>query len=263
MSNHFSAIGIGIDGPDSLNEYFKKTVESGEIIDSKNGKYIRWKLGDGAELIGKLNNQNKPLGLKPYYFGNTRYNIRYARVVKQDTDGALDGAIFGWAEPFAKTKEGTFPIVVDLPEFDVYNFTMQSVVVESQICAFSHEMSVFKSEKEYMAFQKGSKKFGVKSFVPIGMFEDDGQFKNDPEPHAIISGVVVDTKVIKSEMSGMRYRWIQLDTVGGNIDVISADGDVTRNLSAGDIIGGLFYLSARIIGEAKIPEDFEDRSKGE
>jgi hypothetical protein len=252
MANQLDSLGFNLSDESGYSEILRKILENGTVIETKRGKYVRWILGSGVELIASLDKSSKPISIKPYFFGNTIYKAKLTKSFKSMGVSGMDGSIMLWSEPLAETTERSFPFVAELPEFGVYDFSSVPLNVEVQVCAFGTELTVFKSEQEYMDFQKGRNKFEVKSFVPIGMFEDDGMYKTNPDPLGVITGIVGATEKLRNPLTDESFIWIKLETVGGEVDVVANEDTLKGTVEEGDILGGMFYISARVVGELPV-----------
>lgn len=250
---------------DELNRLLENVLKNGNVMEVKSGKYVRWIVGQGVEVVVAINSSNEPVSMIPYFFGNARYDTQVTKSYKEMGMNQLTGKIMCWTMPkrdmteeekyYQDVKEGRFPVVMSLPEFAIYNFAVLPIEASIQISAYAFEMDVFSDRAEYMAFQKGKNKFEVKSFVPIGLFAEDGMYRENPEPTAVISGEVVEAIKLTNEFSGKDFGWLRLATVGGEIDVIFDVEEQKSFPQKGQIVGGMFLMNGRIVDQAGVNAD--------
>jgi hypothetical protein len=97
--------------------------------------------------------------------------------------------------------------------------------------------------------------FASRSFIPSGLFSPSGEPVVPPEPHALISGHVIEAEERHNAITGNPFFWALLDTVGGTFDAIIDPSLVTHRPGPGNVLSGWFWLSGRLIpAEASAPK---------
>jgi len=68
-----------------------------------------------------------------------------------------------------------------------------------------------------------------------------------PRSEVTAAGRVVQTQVITNALTGQAFVAVQFETNQGVFDLVLADAADSRKLRPGNIIGGTFWLSGRIL----------------
>lgn len=257
MASHFSSLGIKITSKEDFIEHYNRAYNEGERIATAMGHYYLLKMGEGVELWGQMDRLNTALGMNPAFNGNGRIKVRVERAIHRDSDTALDGALYGWADPDDNAESGAYPMVFDVPNFCVIEDMQMPQTVDVQVTALAHELSVYSNEADFDASQTGELKFAAESFIPSGLFGDEGT--SDFEAQAMFTGTVLETAVLTNGMSGLEFVWAKVKTLGGEYDVVADPSLVTDEIVVGGIIQGSFWLTGRIVGGYKRGEREEKK----
>ncbi|MBK8431440.1 MAG: hypothetical protein IPL28_09190 [Chloroflexi bacterium] len=107
--SHMSAIGFEMTTADDFGRWQQHTARTGRVIPVQGGYYIRWEVGQGAELWAQANEARELIWLNPHFGGTAGFRIALvARLPRPDTP--LEGAFYGWANGTADDPEsGAFP----------------------------------------------------------------------------------------------------------------------------------------------------------
>ena len=62
--------------------------------------------------------------------------------------------------------------------------------------------------------------FGSRAFIPSGLISPSGEPVSPPEPHALLSGHVLESALQENTISGKPFCWALVDTLGGTYDVV-------------------------------------------
>lgn len=247
MASHMSNIGLRATTSEEFRRYARQTVELGETIEVKNGTYIHWKVGRGAELWAQVDHKHNLVGLNPHFQGDARMQVGLVRHIKRTGDSALEGAFYAWADPRSNDPEtGEFPFVFDSPDYDVHSSLQLPTIVQVQIAAFAHELEGFENDEAYYASQGDEPKFAAEAFIPSGLFSAAGSVNEPPKSLAIFVGHVLVTETITNAMTKREFYWAKVRTLGGEVDVV-ADPEIVRGkvIKAG-VVKGKFWLSGII-----------------
>ena len=248
MPSHFSTIGFPVQTQEDMNKFVLTAANAGIKTVADHGVYIQWQEKNGAELWVQADNEKKIIGVNPHFSGKAKMEVGLVNNVSRKNDSELDGAYYGWADPTDENPQsGVFPFVFDSPNFylNTINFLKK---VSVQLAGFAHEVTVYKNEE---AFQKAQTPpaFAPESFIPSGLFSPGGGETTPPQAHAIFTGRVIQSSVLKNSFTKMKYHWALVRTLGGEIDVVIDSSLVNGQINAGNILSGSFWLSGRIIAE--------------
>jgi len=247
MPSHLSDIGFDLNTEEEFSELAYQTYERGARLRVKQGVYLHWSPGEGAEIWGQLDHEENFIGLNPHFAGDSVMSVGLTARLERDEASMLDGAFQGWASPSGDDAEfGHYPFVFDAPDFRLGDSVKLPSIVEAQIAAFAHELSVFESEEAYYASQSEGPKFAAESFIPSGLFTPDLESVEAPQAHAILTGKVLNTAFRINPVTKSEFLWAKVQTFGGVFDVVADPLIVNGAVVEGGIIHGSFWLSGRL-----------------
>jgi len=249
MASHFSSIGMPTKNKDSFIEYLKKSIEKGNPINTGNGTYTKWEIGNGIELWGQLNKKNEAIGLNPHFSGSARMSVRIEKRVVRPDDTILDGSFYCWSDPDGDHDGGAYPFVFDVPDMATYNSIKLFQIITVQLTGFANEISAYKNDQDYEKSQDQNPKYAAESFIPSGLFNTDGNDTNPPPAYSIFTGHILDIKKISNPITNCIFYWAKVKTLGGEIDIVIDPEILHGDLIAGGVVRGTYWLSGRIIGD--------------
>ena len=246
LASHLSTIGIQVKNQEEFIEYFQRSYENGEKIKTDKGIYLKWELGNGVELWGQMDLSNDPVGLLPYFRGKGRTFVEIEGAIYREGSTILDGTFKGWVVSDHDGSEQIYPIVIDVPNIAMYENIKIPQLLELQISAFAHEIMVYSSDDDFERSQDGELKFAAESFIPSGLFSQDGEV-GEPKALAIISGHVVDFRELTNPITGNSFLWALVKNLGAEYDVVIDPSILDGELKVGGVISGSFWLTGVIV----------------
>ena len=108
---------------------------------------------------------------------------------------------------------------------------------------------IFESEEDYFDSQEGEPKMASKSFIPSGLFSPDGK-RDKMSRHdrfGIFAGEIKEFELKTNELSGEKFYWFLVETLGGEVDVVADPKLIPNEPKIGGIVSGQFWLSGRLI----------------
>lgn len=248
MPSHLSSIGLPINDQRDFVALAERVGPLATPIKVDRGHYWRWSSDCGAELWLQTNNKNELVGMMPYFSGNARIQVRITSRVPRENDSEMDGAFHGWAAPGTEDPgSGAYPFVFDVTDYVCYSNLEIPSIVEAQIAAFAHEITVYPSLDAYNLAQSGELKFASQSFIPSGLFSPDGESTAPPQAYAIFTGHVTAASQKTNSLTNERYYWAQVDTLGGSFDVVIDPSICEVPPASGGVLSGSFWLCGRLI----------------
>jgi hypothetical protein len=158
----------------------------------------------------------------------------------------LDGAFYSWANPDDEASEsGDYPFVFDAPDFRLHDKVGLPARAQVQLTAFAHELSAHPSEDQYYASQKGLA-FAAEAFVPSGLFSAQPDAEAPPQALAVFAGRILQFEVMTNSITGTAFAWMQVKTLGGEVDVVADPSIIQGQVVRAGIVFGSFWLSGRI-----------------
>ncbi|ODA34962.1 hypothetical protein [Planctopirus hydrillae] len=248
MPSHLSSIGLPVSDKADFAALADRIGPLAIPIEVDDGIYWRWSSECGAEMWLQTNADNELVGMTPFFSGKSRVRVRLNARVTRHGDTPLEGAFHGWADPDENDPEsGAFPFVFDAVDYCKYNDVILPSIVHSQIAAFAHEISVYPTLDAYNASQTGELRFASQSFIPSGLFSSEGGSTEPPSSTAIFTGHVAETATKTNSLTGSKYYWAQVDTLGGSFDVLIDPELCHTTPVVGGVVSGSFWLCGRII----------------
>ena len=248
MPSHMSDIGFQLDSDEDYYQLALQTYEEGEAWNSEGGTYIRWGPGEGIELWAQLDQNNDLIGLNPHFRGKGSMRVGLTREVLRPEGTSLDGAFYAWANPAGSDPEsGEFPLVFDVPDYRLRKLRLPSIL-DVQLAAFAHQLQSYESDESYEHSQPDKVKFAAESFIPSGLFEPEGHSMVPPLAEALFAGHVRETSIITNPVTGNRFCWAKVRTLGGDVDVVADPALLNGLLVEGGVLSGSFWLSGFLIG---------------
>ena len=157
--------------------------------------------------------------------------------------GPLDGSFYGWANPSGPDPEsGLFPFIFDTPDYILHHTLLLPIVVDVQLAAFAYELYAFANQVDYDVWQNDDPKFAVESFIPAGLFSEEGALNEPPEAFAIFTGRILQTAFLTNPATHEDFYWVHVRTLGGDIDVVADPEIVEGALVEDGIIHGTFLV---------------------
>ena len=196
MPSHMTSLGFPVTTEQDFRHYVFAASEFGRKIKSPNGSYTLWEPGNGIELWVQTNLHKRIIGMNLHFSGHSRMQLELTRRISKPGHSIMDGALYAWANPQNHEPEsGTYPLVFDVPDYDLHTDLRLPKLVTVQLAAFAHELQGFESTEAYTAAQKTGIQFAEESFIPSGLFRPgpQGGMREPPLAQAIFSGHVLVT----------------------------------------------------------------------
>ncbi len=244
MCSHMTTLGFPVTTEQDFRHYVYQASEFGRKIETSKGSYTLWAPGDGIELWVQTNLHRRIIGMNPHFRGRARMRIGLTRYVVRHRHTLLDGALYGWANP---ASTDAYPLVFDLPDADTYNKLDLPYLADVQLAAFAQSIKGFATAETYLAAYGGDNGSAVETFIPSGLFTAPGKKKEPPQSHANFSGRVLATKLLTNPVTGQKFYWAMIHTVGGKIDVVADPQVVEGRIVTGGVVQGTFCLSGRLV----------------
>lgn len=248
MPSHLSSIGLPVNDQADFETLVDRIGRLSTAIEMDEGAYWKWTSECGAEMWLQTNTNGELVGVTPFFSGKSRIRVRLTARVTRPDNTLLEGAFHGWADPSESEPEsGAYPFVFDAVDYCKYSGISLPATVDAQIAAFAHEISLYPTMESYDASQSGELKFASQSFIPSGLFSSDSDSTEPPSSTAIFTGHVAATEVKVNRLTGAKYYWAQVDTLGGSFDIVIDPELCDAEPTVGGVLSGAFWLCGRLI----------------
>lgn len=250
MADHMICIGFDMSDEAEMKSLLKQMLDQGEQYAVDNGVYCRWQ-GNGEEVWLQFTLEGHFMGANPHFAGDSRIAVTLEGCMSNPMHSPLDGALLTRTVcGESPTKEVSIPIVADVPNVGLYGDLQFPASKTLQIAAFPHTLNCYESEAAFIAAQAGQdQKIHSRSFFPAGIVPDSGNLQEADPSFGTISGLILKRDVRQNALTGLSYNWGLLDTPVGTIDVVWGTEMLPTSVTVGNVLSGLFWLSAIIIEE--------------
>ncbi len=240
MWSDFASIGFG----DDIEDLVRRTGRLGERLEAEGGAYYVWRPGDGAELWASVDHQQHLLGLNPHFGGGAWMRVRLTARTDERRGAPLEGSFHVWAGEVGEDSDGgLYPFVFDSPGYGLQADLTLPAIREVQLATFARELCAYATEEEFRASRPG---FEPNYFVPVGLF-GTGEQAEASRARARFAGLVLETALLTNRATELGFRWARVRTLGGEVDVVAAPGQVEGAIIEGGRIGGSFCLSGWVL----------------
>jgi len=248
MPSHMTTLGFLVTTEQDFRHYAYQASEFGEKIETPNGSYTFWEVGNGIELWVQTNLHKRIIGMNPHFRGRASMRAGLVKYVSRKEQTILDGSFYAWANPITNDPtSGMFPFVFDLPDYDTYHPILLPCIIDVQLAAFAHHLIGFADEATYTASQHKDLKFAPESLVPSGLFTPTGKIKEPPQAEIIFNGRVLETARLVNPVTSQKFYWARVRTLGGEMDVVADPQIVQGQVVQDGIVNGTFWLSGRLL----------------
>ncbi len=253
MSN-LSDIGFPVRGDEEINEMLMSVLNhASEVRCPPRGFYLKFSDRSGAEIWLQGNLDQELIGFNPHFAGKSRRTVALTQKIERESSD-LDGGFYAWANPSDETnpESGEYPFVFDVPDFRAIPELQLPQTVEIKLTAFaSNDLKIYDDEQQFYDGQEDEIKFASKSFVPTGLFAVEGAEKTEDlsaaRPIGKFSGEVKEFALKTNALTGEKFYWFLIETLGGEIDVVADFKYVEAEPRNGSIITVQAWLSGRIV----------------
>ena len=132
--------------PEEFEALARQVASQAQVIRTKTGRYLWWAGRAGEELWLQVDRRDQFVGMHPHFTGKSSVRVGLEARVRREQHPTLVGAFRGWASPQDdQPSSGTYPFIFDLPDAARYEGLPLPCIVQAQLAAFAHEMTVYDS----------------------------------------------------------------------------------------------------------------------
>lgn len=240
--SHFSAMGV----PGADREQFAAAVDRiataigpwTEIGDGTRAASWRDPAGTGADVL--VSADDELVCLTPQFIGRSAQTVVPGRIA---ADPECRGCDLVQVE-VQENGETAYPLVVAADRVLADRHRLQGLAgapTTARITLVAESVEVFHDAEAYYASQDGDgPRFADRSLFPVGLFGEE------PAATALATGYVIEAEVLRTELFGMPFHRIVLDTLGGRYDVVAAYDALPDGATAGQVVQVEAWVCGRI-----------------
>jgi hypothetical protein len=250
MPSQFSSIGFHVSSGEDLAALASQVADKAERITTKAGVYLKWAPPSGEQLWLQITHDGDAMGMNAHFAGMSSIRAGVEARVARPSHTPLDGTFLAWANPPAGSATGgDYPFAFDCPDAATHLELALPAVIAVQVAAFAQQVSLHESARAYESSPNAG---ASRSFIPSGLVSPAGEPVIPPESHALIAGHILEAAPRTNAVSGARYWWALVDTLGGTFDVVIDPALLPDQPRAGHVLSGWFWLSGRLLtGESR------------
>jgi hypothetical protein len=240
MPSHMSSIGFRVETRESFSDLLAQVVPQSRRVPVADGSYLLWTGGGGEELWLQIDAAGEGLGMSPHFVGQSAVPVAITERVRRHDQTLLDGAFHCWANPpEGRSDDGDYPFVFDCPNARTYQDLTLPHRGVVQVAAFAHEVTCFPSLSAFERTRSTTElSLGSKSVIPVGLFSRSGGPTLPPTADVILTGHVLQTKVMRNGFTGDEFMWALVETFGGSYDVVIDSRLIEEPVSQGGVVSG-------------------------
>jgi len=248
VPSQFSALGFSVSSGEDLAALASRVAERADTINAREGQYLKWAPSSGEQLWLQVRHNGDAMGMNPHFEGKGAMRVAIEARVGRATHTPLDGTFLAWANPpEGAPTGGDYPFVFDAPDAALHEALELPATMTAQIAAFAQQITVHPTQAAFEAAHAAQGlSFGSRSFIPSGLFTPAGEPIIPPEPHALITGHVIEADVRRNSVTGDAFWWALLETVGGTFDAVIDPALLSGPVAPANIVEGWFWLSGRL-----------------
>lgn len=243
----FSDIGFKLPEENSFPALVNTIMEKGKVLESPRGKYLHLQDNSGASLFAQVTVKNQIIGVLPFFEGQTSIQVAITKkAIRSETE--LEGALHAWAAPEdpGNPESGLFPFVFEVPDYYTHDFNFPLYTRINLTCFATAAPEITQSEQSYNQ-NPGNHALGLgtRSFIPTGLFEADEL--DGPSSKALITGLILKAELKKNQSGKGEFFHLQIETQGGEIDMVISRELLKEIPQKGNVISGKFWLCGKIL----------------
>jgi len=250
VADHLAALGIGSESQEErqaqVRQILKNSRPQSQRADSMT---LRWTDPSGAELWIYVDETGAMKSVQPHFAGGTRLTLEIQDIVARPEVSPFDGGFVALTQTGGTNPQlgGGFPVVFDAPDFPDVKEAFLTAKHEVELAAFAVELNAYETEEAFKEAQPEMKPLDLPAFIPAGLL---GMTQGDtPTAHALMVGRLVETSLVKNELTGLRYTRGLMETPAGPMCLIVEPDLMPEGMEVGHIVQVGAWISGRLAPE--------------
>ena len=265
MFSRMNTLGFLVTTARDFRHYVYQASEFGYKIETSNGSYTLWEIGNGIELWVQTNLHKRIIGMNPHFHGATHVRAELLKSISRPGQSVLDGGLYAWANP-SSTLSAAYPFVFDLPDYDTYRHLLLPTTSSVQLAAFAQELHAFPNTATFKTWLSEQSKQSNRRpdytqerawangtncedclVIPCGLYTPSGKLASYPPAELVVRGHIHETVYKTNPVTRQKFYWALVRSLGCEFDVVADPQIVQGTLSAGGFVHGLFRLCGRLL----------------
>ncbi|HET7602450.1 MAG TPA: hypothetical protein VFK36_05490 [Gemmatimonadales bacterium] len=253
MGSHLGAIGLPVDQDGLISAVHEMMTKAALVGASPDGDTRVYAYQDPSGSRSTMTTVKGAVTCyTPSFQPGTRVNVRIGHFA--DSDCTFERPLM------VEVVEGgyeVYPMAISIEDLAVSEASYEAGAErDMEVAALAESLTVFADEAAYRAT---GTPMAVRSLIPSGMFLPPGMESGDwqPTPRILMSGEVLDSKVLRHGLTGNEFGMMLVGSHGGDYTVLVDPNDMgtaaspeRTPLPIGSIVSGTFWLSGRLVSDS-------------
>lgn len=247
MPGHFACIGVSASNTLDVGDAIEPLMKAAQwTARGGGGRMGVWRDPSGTLMSFNTNRIGSIQCCTPGFDGAQRQRVRPTGILK-DPECAYCDMLH--VEVLGDGDQMCYPLALQVVDIGTTRdrIPMKSPVLMT-IAAFAEEITVWADDAAHRASQDKEPKFASESLIPSGLFGPA------PHPHAMITGHVVQSALLRNQSTGGPFNHMVLRTFGGTYDVLAPVDLLPQPPAAGSVVQGSFWMVGRVIDGLQAPQ---------
>ena len=233
--SHLDNIGFKISSAEAFDALVSEIFAKGQEIEVDEGKYICYQDSSGAEIYAQIDEAGEFLGFMPFYDTKLTKTVQVSEAISYPDATVLDKRYM------AKSVNNVYPFV-----FDVVNAKQRLLSSTSEdlaFVAFPTEIAYFAKAEDFL---EEMPELSTTYFIPVGLMNEEGGAKENPEPYAMFIGEVKSIELKRNTFFDVDFYVLELAVFEGDVTVVSLRENFKIEPQVGGFVHGVFWMSAKV-----------------
>lgn len=256
MASHFSDIGFHFEETEDLYRFLDIAVQSAEVFELPGGSAALYQQDTGLQYWFPLDEEGEPEDYNFHFASGLVNDIRVLECLQADVEGQSgmyrceididDGA----GLPISDV-----PINVYLPAAGLLGDWESGQAFKAQFACFAENIEIFPSRTAFDAAKDdGERHLAHEHFIPMGTFSRSQEADFEQSERVMFGGTVLTSGRLVNTYSNREYDHLQVTSLDMKYDVLVDPVLYDALPQPGDIIQGVFWVSALVWKEDKNDE---------
>ncbi len=259
MFSRMNTLGFLVTTARDFRHYVYQASEFGHKIETSNGSYTLWEIGNGIELWVQTNLHKRIIGMNPHFHGMTHVRAELLKPISHSGQSILDGAFYAWANPHI-IPSVAHPFVFDLPDYDTYTNLLLPSTTNVQLAAFAQELYAFPDTTAFKTWLANRRSDPTRErawtnntdcsecqVIPYALYTPSGKLAAHPPAKLLLRGHICETAYETNPVTRQKFYWARVHALDCDFDMLADPQIVQGTLTTNGFIYGLFRLSGRLL----------------
>lgn len=232
MANHYSDMGIEVEGEEAFNDFINDIYESATPNHFKFGSYLHYDYASQISFDLIVDDKKQIRDVFFHYDTNHKNDVVISEILHDGDDKKFKNMLVVYPKPY-------IPIYLIVPNIHLYPKLIETDKIDIQIAAFVTVADTFSNKDQYLKVieENGYKE---ETILPIGIME------NKKISDTIICGKILEIEKRTNEVTNLDYYYLKVESKEVIFDVLASPEFIQLPLSKNKYFFGECFLSGKI-----------------